>query len=327
MSITGVFNNLLDKVGLYPPPWAVEELALCLRVDGKEAELRKLLGKYPDAARWQTAGMQPLDKALWHENLPAAKILAECDPSILKPTWYLDDNTPLRRAVAMQDAKSLSMLAALGADMKETDNRGYTLLHHAALSCDKAAIVDLLVSLGADATVKNELGETPLMTAVRRGKMIEAFAAHDGDLGQRDRFGNPLSICAVDGDAPAEAVASLALLGADLDAKNTSSRNTAIERAIIGVKMDATAALLKGGAALDVNTPLGELALSQARTNGHAVLKKLLQQDPAVRAAAHAEAVRERRAKATQEEIASCNEGLDARIRVKTIRLKGRTPS
>jgi Ankyrin repeats (3 copies) len=329
LSITGVFNTMLDKVGLYPPPWAVEELTLCLRIDGKEAELRKLLAKYPDAVKWQAAGMQPLEKALWHGNFPAAKALVEADPSILLPSWKLDDNTPLRDAVKRQCAESLTALVKLGANIGETDNTGNTLLHHIAMTGDKPAIVDLLVSLGADPAAKNDKGDTPLMRAARSGRLIEAFYAHDSNLAQRDTHGKTLVMMALDGEAAAAAITTLATLGADLDATRPSDGSTALTQAASAGNIKAAAALLLAGATCEQQNPWVNSLRQQAAAKGETLFEKLLSESAEEREArkkARAEELRGRRQKILQEEVSSCTEGLDGALKVKTIRLKPRKP-
>ncbi|MEZ0260109.1 MAG: ankyrin repeat domain-containing protein [Alphaproteobacteria bacterium] len=325
MSITGVFNNVLDKVGLYPPPWALKELCDCLREPTKDDDLRKLLGKYPDAAKWTAAGMKPLEKALWHKNPRAAKVLAEADPSILKPAWRLDSNTPLRDIVTAQNAKSLSLLASLGADVKETDHNGDTLLHHLAMTGSKPDFVDLLVQLGADPKAKNEKGETPLVTAVRRGKLIEAFYAHDSDLSQRNGYGDPLIMIAARGESPETAVAALAALGANLEAKQDPIGPTALEQALTAGNAKAITALLQAGAEFDSGSPLANTARVRARNNADHELLKLLNELPEAREARREARLQEmaaRRDKIKQEEMESCTEGLDEKLTVKPIRLK-----
>lgn len=325
MSITGIFNNLLDKVGLYPPPWAMEDLKRFMQHEGNEDKLEKLLQSYPDATRWYYNNENPLAWALWHDNPAAAAKLIAADPELLKDS-NAKGETPLVHAALTGNRKVIKFLAAHGADLKQADRDGNTVLHKlAAGESATAETIGLLVSLGADPKARNRSGATPLMTAAKSGSHVAAFYAHDRDITQRDGAGRTLVMAAAASKDPHAAIRFLAAEGADLDEKREADSSTALIQALAAGHAQAVTALMAEGAAVNPESPWLKGYIESRQRAGDLQFERLLQESPA-KNALHRKTVKEKRDRVLQEEVESCTEGLDDALTVRPIRLKARTP-
>src|SRR5690606_36024717 len=82
-----------------------------------------------------------------------------------------------RYKTAEQGAESIRLLAAAGADINARGENGQTAVH-AAVQKGWAPVLEALAELGADLTVADDRGITPLQLA-------------RGETGQRERFQAP----------------------------------------------------------------------------------------------------------------------------------------
>jgi cytohesin len=78
------------------------------------------------------------------------------------------------------------LLIEKGADARQADWRGWTMLHYAA-SYDRTSVVEQLIAKGADVNAKSAFGTTPLMCAAENGKIEAAkvLLAHGAKINQR----------------------------------------------------------------------------------------------------------------------------------------------
>ncbi|XP_014672256.1 PREDICTED: ankyrin repeat domain-containing protein 54-like, partial [Priapulus caudatus] len=86
----------------------------------------------------------------------------------------------------------VQMLLSYGADANAADSHGQTSLYHAACS-GQLDIVRLLLEAGADSNVADtESGETPLMMAVREADeaVVRMLLSHGADPNTADSYGH-----------------------------------------------------------------------------------------------------------------------------------------
>jgi ankyrin repeat protein len=185
-----------------------------------------------------------------------------------------------------------SLLRA-GANAKAVNRYGVPPLGIAAVD-GNAEILKLLLDGGADPNVGLSQGETPLMTVSRSGKAeaIKLLVAHGANPNTRDGRGQTALMWAAARNNPG-AVKLLLELGADMKVRTSNAPSgrgermtvflapaptgfTALLFAVRAGSIDATRALLDGGA--DINDQLsdGETALVVATANAHWELASLL---------------------------------------------------
>src|SRR6185503_12723640 len=77
--------------------------------------------------------------------------------------------TALMEAAGNGDVEMLKLLLSRGANVNAVDEEGYTALACAASRRARAEAVRLLLSSGADPTIRTKQNETPLMIAEQNG--------------------------------------------------------------------------------------------------------------------------------------------------------------
>ncbi len=134
-------------------------------INGYKEQLILLLknGAYIEASNNQ--GKTPLVLAIEKNNIDLVDIL-------LKEGAYPDGRLsksniiPVVTAVIKDNADILSLLIRYGVDLQYTDNSGQSLLHLAGVET-----VNILVDNGLDPNIKDAEGLTPLLYAIRLGKV------------------------------------------------------------------------------------------------------------------------------------------------------------
>lgn len=112
-----------------------------------------------------------LHYAAEHSNLKAAAVLLEHGAEVDARDKV--GQTPLMSS----DLHLTRLLVANGADVNAQELNGNTPLHHAAGWLAKPKVVEALLTLGADAQIRNDDGETPLKHLDRKLFMVPADAA------------------------------------------------------------------------------------------------------------------------------------------------------
>jgi ankyrin repeat protein len=135
----------------------------------------------------------------------------------------LSQMTPLMAAESLPVAK---ILIDAGADPHIRDRAGRTALHHAAKTRDGAAIIELLVRMGADANARADdmARDTPLLCAIenyleiedrQQAELIIRALVHLGaDINMADARGNTPLVIAATNNQP-DLIRLLLELGAD----------------------------------------------------------------------------------------------------------------
>lgn len=160
-SIKAIFNNLLRRVGLYPPPATAQRFLQAIE-HNDVAEVKSILSQHPTATRWQLSGRQPGDtpdisifKAIEKNALGVVDALLTHDPGLI----VARDASPDKNSV----------------------------LHHgAATSRD---MTHLLIYYQADINSRNKTGATPMMWAKSDDEALFILKKNP-DLHVSDVYGN-----------------------------------------------------------------------------------------------------------------------------------------
>ncbi len=174
-------------------------------------------------------------------------------------------STPLMHAAAFGSLDTLKLLIEAGADVKTRNEMDATALLWAAADPQKARF---LVLSGADVTVASKLGRTPLMVAAARkggAALVELLLSKGADLHAKDRIGDTaLAIAARTGDL--DIVKLLMAKGADPNAADAVGRGP-LFAAAIGQNPAIVQLLLQKGAAVNAATSLPPGAASRTTNN------------------------------------------------------------
>ncbi|KAK6205363.1 ankyrin repeat-containing domain protein [Scheffersomyces amazonensis] len=129
-----------------------------------------------DVNETTSTGVAPIHLAISKNHYDIVKRLVED----FKASCRVKDKkgfTPLHRAAAIGSQPIIKLLVEKGkVNINAKDNEGWTALHHALAEGHGDAGV-LLVSLGADATIENVDGDTPIKVAVDE-KVAKYFKDH-----------------------------------------------------------------------------------------------------------------------------------------------------
>ncbi len=140
--------------------------------EGSHAQILQLLNSNFPPTRQELS--ESLSSVVWREDYELIKLLldAGADPNVATPDHML----PLMCAIEQLNKRLVELLIEHGANVK-TGNEGslFTPLHLAvdaeadcAWQTDRvpnSQIIELLLSSGADPTLKDEFGKTPLIIA------------------------------------------------------------------------------------------------------------------------------------------------------------------
>ena len=133
-------------------------------------------------------------------------------------------NTPLHKAVVIENLEAISDLLAAGADLEARNQNGLTPLHYAAIGGD-FEVISTLLAAGADLEARDQDGLTPLHYAASGGspEVITTLLAAGADLRAQAQVDvTPLHIAA-SGGSP-EAITTLLAAGADPLARDMGGR-------------------------------------------------------------------------------------------------------
>lgn len=190
--------------------------------------------------------------------------------------------TPLLAASFLGHAAVVELLLSRGADVCARNVQGRTALHHAA-DQDHALVAAMLAQAGAPLDAVDLHRHTPLHVAAWQDhrEAVRVLLGSGADLEARDESGDtPLALAASE-PAP-EIVRMLLCAGADVEATNHYGQTPLIRAASEGQAATA-AALLEAGAKVDHRDDRQRTALDWARTEGHREVVKLLRRFAAPR--------------------------------------------
>jgi ankyrin repeat protein len=163
-------------------------------------------------------------------------------------------STPSMHAAAFGNLNTLKLLIGAGADVRARNDMDSTALLWAAADPEKAR---LLIQSGADVTVASKLGRTPLMVAAARkggAAIVELLLSKGADVHAKNRIGETaLTFAARAGDL--DIVKLLIAKGAKPNMADVLGRG-ALFAAAIGQNPAIVRLLLQHGAAVNAATSL-----------------------------------------------------------------------
>ncbi len=232
----GADVNAVDSVGTTPLGWAVGL--------GKMENVRCLLRAGADVSP-----NPPATPPLFHaSNLGMAAQLIAAGADVNQGSAA--EGTPLMRAAARGNRELAELYLGLGADVNARDGRGNTALHVAR----SESMVDLLKNNGAEPSLLNNRGETPLFEIMHSAAMVRALVAAGVplDIVSAERKLTALQVMLADDREDDEAILALISAGADakvrtpaglttvqLAANRTGRKRWAIIRALIRAGAEA----------------------------------------------------------------------------------------
>lgn len=230
---------------------------------GHMAIARYLVANGASVKAQDISGSTPLHSAVRKGNTQIASLLLSNGADVNAPDTL--GKTPILLIIPQEkQLETYSLLISNKADTRKKDTYGDTVLHTATLINADPAILSLLVENKADINARNKEGLTPLSTAVKtdRENHIEFYVKNGADINAYDMNKNsPLTMAlskniriikslvtnanvnsldskgntplhtAVLKGAPLEAVAYIASICMDIDARNADG-NTALYLAI-----------------------------------------------------------------------------------------------
>ncbi|OQR85713.1 protein kinase [Achlya hypogyna] len=160
-------------------PSVVKIPQLCSRIelatfDGNELEVARLLRRGAPL-EWtynvSDDGRAALRPYFGLENIVRQLIAAGANVHHKNDVCHLEANqwTPLHFAALNGHVESARHLIAAGADINSVTRAGQTLLHLAVLGDAQDILTELLQTAGIDVSISNELGDSPLVVAIKRG--------------------------------------------------------------------------------------------------------------------------------------------------------------
>ena len=190
-----------------------------------------------------------------------------------EPTWWPRHPrpSPLADAVQRGDASTIQALLKKKVDVNAPQANGATALHWAAYRRD-AESTAALIRAGANVNLKNNYGVTPLALAAQQGNpavldlLLKAGAKPNDPVNFVNAGETPLMSAAR--SASVDAVKALARAGADVNAKETWSGQTALMWAAADGDSAMASTLLELGADFRARSNGGTTAFQFAVRNG-----------------------------------------------------------
>ena len=104
---------------------------------------------------------------------------AELDLSDINRQCYPDDDALIHLIARVGGPDEIQLLTASGARINAIGDMGYTPLHYATMK-GRIEVANKLLALGADPSIRNELGDTPMDAAINgsHADMIKLLKRH-----------------------------------------------------------------------------------------------------------------------------------------------------
>ena len=182
-----------------------------------------------------------------------------------------DGNTPLGNAAAHGWLKVAAFLLDHGADV----NGGYGSALFSATKAGNRAMVELLLSRGANVNAKGDSGDTALQQAARHGfqAVAEVLLANHADVNVQDG-GRATALCSAASSGQLKIVQMLLAAGANPNLKDGNGRT--VLNFAIGISPEIFQVLLESGTNPNTEDSNGRTPLSYAVERDNPKVVKLL---------------------------------------------------
>ncbi|PHH73877.1 hypothetical protein CDD80_3525 [Ophiocordyceps camponoti-rufipedis] len=165
----GLVNTLLKAGAQVSLKNKTDETPLHLAAThGDPAVIESLLENGASKDAKDSKGVTPLQRAVVKGRVRAVRALLECEHGETATINSYDTRTALYCAFFEFDQSIIAEFVKLGANLKDVDSRGQTLLHSMARH-GKTEAVSLLLRLGARMGVLDSNGHTPMFLAAKEG--------------------------------------------------------------------------------------------------------------------------------------------------------------
>lgn len=274
--MTALTLSIMSLAWAFGPPASglpdASEKAYLAAIRGDVTGLQAMIAERPDLLnQGNRLGRTPLHGSVLAKDTAALDWLLSHGAKIDAVDQRGD--TALHAASAALKTSAVAMLLEHGAALDAKNKDGQTPLFvavRAGTSQEKAraarkAIVEQFAKTGADISVGDSFGVTPLHMAAMKGRveLLEYLVRDAKDVNRPDQFGRTsLHLAAAGGSA--EMIDRLMTLGAKVDAVDKKGR-TPLHQAAVRFRSEAAARLLAAGAKVDARdqdsaTPLILLA-------------------------------------------------------------------
>ncbi len=188
---------------------------------------------------------------------------AESNPTHVKQASEAVD------AIFSGNTEKARELVEAGLPVDTVAKNGFTMLHAAAQE-GKGPLVEFLLEKGANPTLKNKYGQTPLYAALDHPSLLPGLVKAGGDVNMANKNGETLLMTAAFTSAP-EATKLLLELGADPLKVDANGRNVMFYALMNGKKNTGPiyAMLMERNVPLDLTDKDGETLLMQAVLGRH----------------------------------------------------------
>jgi len=169
-----------------------------------------------------------------------------------------------------EEAEGYDALMARDFDINAVDNADNTPLI-LALSAKEVGVIETLLDAGADVKVANNKGVTPLLAALLRGEefvpVIDRLITMGADFTVKDANGGTALTYAVKGGQPIELLQEIVASGVDLNAKDSEETTALMYAALLSKDTSTLEFLLGAGADKTVTDVFDDTALVMAQDN------------------------------------------------------------
>jgi hypothetical protein len=208
-----------------------------------------------------------LDATLDVGSVMGGAVMIVADTPLVNAIWRIDDD---------DDLTEVKHLLAVGVDVNLVDESAHTTALDEAVASGKLELVQMLLSAGADANVRNSSGQTALMRLDESSsaEIVSVLVYAGAKVNLKDEDGDSALLVAAALEKT-EILKALLDAGAKVNTQNKEGK-TALMIAAEDGSVENVRALLEAGANVNKKNKEGATALKYAKENEHAGVIEVL---------------------------------------------------